>query len=139
MRQHARKRGCTEGEVIEKKVRGWWRETDRETEEESGWVEVDREGEREKDKPCIISASLALEETWLRLNDIFASVNETAWKQRVRDQPSPILTPVIGYVNQIAISFKGRLKKSREGVEVAGNVLFTVQGRLCVWGPTTKP
>ncbi len=55
------------------KVSGRWRETDTETGKESGWVEVESVGEREIDKPCIISPSLALEATWLHLNDIFGN------------------------------------------------------------------
>lgn len=45
-----------------------------EMEMKSGLVEVESVGEREIDKPCIISISLALEATWLCLNDIFGNV-----------------------------------------------------------------
>ena len=59
-----KERGCTEGEVRREKVRGRWRETDTQTERESGWGRnVERVGERETDEPCIVSASLAPEET----------------------------------------------------------------------------
>lgn len=74
MRQHTGKRDAERGRGKREKVSGRWRETGTETKKESGRVEVESAGEGEIDKPCTISPSLALEATWLYLNDIFGNV-----------------------------------------------------------------